>query len=720
VKSSQRTWYELRWPRDVKPESIEQAMRLLATMAGNPVILEAVGTTGSVLHRLALPPGNATGLVRQLRVAVTGLAVEKLDERPPLLTNRAIEVRLTTRSRSLFTAELAYVSRTLLTTLSDLRADETLSLSWTLGHQLRPLAVPNKATTSASGSWIKDLLRTALFGHFVLDAESRSALKSKQADPGWKAAGRIGVRAEDAPRERQLIRQVLGALRSTEAPGLAYWVRSTRPEKIMDAEVPRRLPLRLNVHEVGAVSSWPVGPTTELPVAHQRSRLLPPSPTIPREGRVIGESTFPGNERSLAISGMDVRRHLWALGPSGVGKSTLLSRLIAQDIAAGRSVVVIEPKSDLIRECLHHIAPERIDDVVLLDPTDAEAPIGFNPLAGGSNPELAADRLLAVFKGLYGSAFGPRTTDIAAAALHTLARVPNMTLAGLPLIISDDGFRRHIVNRLGDHVALAPFWAAFDAWSAAERTSAVAPLLNKTRPFLLRENLRVVIGQSHPRFDMRDVFTKRKILLVDCAKGLLGPEVASLLASLVVSQVWALTLERSGIPAERRHTVCVYLDEFQDYLRISSDLDDALAQARGLGVAFTVANQFAHQLDQSMRSALQANAQNKICFRLSPDDAKLMSSPGSGLAPEDFADLDAYHFYTQLVAHGAVQPWCSGRSLPPDDPISDPEVIKSRSREQHGVSRQTVDNELRSLVFGSRTSSQDDLAPRRRASGGQS
>jgi hypothetical protein len=717
VKTLQRTWYQLRWQRDVDPAWLDQAVRLLTTIAGGPVTLEAVGHPAAVVHRLALPTGRAENVVAQLRSVLPGVAIEALPERRPVMTNRAVELRLTTKRRALRTDEIASVSIALLTALSDLKPGEVLSLQWVLGRQLRPIAVPNKLDKVPGDSWLKELALAPLGKQIPVDTEVRTALRTKQSEPGWHAAGRIGVKAEPASRQRQLIRQVLGALRSTEAPGLAYWVRSLRPSAVRDARTPWWMPLRLNAREVSLLSSWPVGPTMSLPVARQRSRLLPPSAAVPSEGRVIGEATFPGQERPLASSVTSALRHTWVLGPSGVGKSTLLSRLIAQDIAAGRSVVVIEPKSDLIRQVLGHIPPERVDDVVLLSPADAIAPVGINPLAGGANPELAADQLLAVFKGLYGSTFGPRTTDIAAAALHSLARVPNMTLAALPLLITDARFRRRVVGQLGDDIALGPFWAAFDNWSDAERTSAVAPLLNKVRPFLLRENLRMVIGQSRPRFQVRELFTKRRILLVDCAKGLLGPEVSSLLASLVVSQIWGVTLERSAIPAERRHAVSIYLDEFQSYLRLSTDLGDALAQARGLGVSFTVANQFAHQLDPSMRSALLANAQNRICFRLSDEDARLMATPGSGLKPEDFADLDAFHFYAQLVAQGAVQPWCSGRSLPDDATTNKPESVRAASRRNYGQPRADVDAELRALVFGNRSGSEDDLAPKRRPGG---
>ena len=164
------------------------------------------------------------------------------------------------------------------------------------------------------------------------------------------------------------------------------------------------------------------------------SRQLPPVDAIPRRGRVIGEATLPGRERPLALSATDSLRHSWVLGPTGSGKSTLLLNLITQDIAAGRGVVVVEPKSDLIAEVLRRIPADRTGDVVLLDPTDTERPVGLNPLAaGGRSPELVADQLLNLFHSLYAAHWGPRTQDILGAALLTLARTRRMTLAALAL-----------------------------------------------------------------------------------------------------------------------------------------------------------------------------------------------------------------------------------------------------------------------------------------------
>jgi hypothetical protein len=714
-------WYQLCWPRDVSTEQVTQAVRLIGSTSGSPVVIEAAAAHGRVDHRVAITHGHEGAVVHQLRAAVPGLAVETLPERPEVTVGRAVQLRLSTHHRPLRTDDIAGVSRALVTALAHVGPDEHLVLQWVLGKRLAAAAVPNRADTTTQQSWTTTFVRAITGGPQSLDPEVRSALRTKHAEAGWKLVGRLGVGAKSRSRQRQLIRQVLGALKAAEAPSVGFWVTSTNPTTLHHAALPWFPRLRVNTSELAALSTWPVGPTSELPIAKVGSRLVAPSPAIPSRGRIIAEATFPGRVRPLSLGSNDALRHLHVLGPTGAGKSTLLLNLICQDIAAGRGVVIIEPKRDLINGVLERIPKDRIDDVVVISPADGDASrlVGLNPLAlDGRPPELVADQLLGIFHALFAAHWGPRTSDILGSALLTLARQPNATLLALPLLLSDRGFRRQMLAHIDDPLGLEPFWAEFESWSDHQRVENVAPALRRIRPFLLRPDLRAILGQAQPRFRVRQVFTERKILLVDLAKGLLGPETAALLGGLVITQLWQATLARSGIDPSKRHPVFVYADEYQEYLKLPTDFADALAQARGLGVGFVLAHQYLHQLDPPMRQAVLANAQSRIAFRLPIDDARTLAA-GSNLEPEDFQSLEAHRCYVQVVADGAVQPWCSARSLLPNPPTVDAELVRAASRARYGNDRAEVEADIRRLITRTKKVG-DDIGPRRRGDGGTS
>jgi hypothetical protein len=686
-----------------------------------PVILEALGTRDRVEHRVALPASRAEHAVDQCRAVMPGLAIEEVPGRPPMRTADALSLRLTTKRRPLRVDDPASASRALLTALAHVGKSERLVLQWVLGRPCVATPVPNRLSRLAHESWIAALL-SAPFDSSAgqTDVELRNALRAKQGEAGWRAIGRLAVEAASVSRRRQLLRQLFGALGASEAPGVRFYARRTSTAKIMRPERAWRWPLRLNTRELGVVAAFPVGVTADLPVSRSGSRLVAPSAAISRTGRIIGESVFPGRERPLAVSITDSLRHMHLIGPSGSGKSTLLANLVAQDIGAGRAVVVVDPKGDLIDDILSLIPKSREKDTVVLDPTDVERPVGLNPLnTAGRSPDLVADQVLGLFHAQHADSWGPRMNDILGAALLTLARTPGMTLTALPVLLTNAAFRRRIVAKVSDPVALGPFWSSYEAWSEDARLAAIAPIQNKLRPLLMRPELRCVVGQSRPRFDLRQVFTERKLLLVNLAAGQLGPEASSLLGSLVVSQLWQAILERSAIPRERRHPVSVVLDEFQTYMHLPVDLAEALAQARGMGVGFAVAHQLMHQLSPQMRSSVLANAQSRVAFRLPSEDARVMAA-GSGLDPEDFQSLGAYECYAQLVADAAVQPWCSLRTLPPMPSISDPAKMRELSRQTYGVSRAQIEADLADLLTDKREASGNDLRPRRRTVGGAS
>lgn len=713
MRQPQLQWHRLRWPREVEVERLLALSALLATSGDAPLVIEAVGHASGVEHRLGLPARRAVSVVEQLRSALPGLGVHTLDARRPINASQALELRLSTPMRSLHSRHSELVSRAVLTALALTRRGEELVLQWQLLMSLPPASVGSTERAEPSPTSVADVL---LGRRGRLDAEARQALRVKRELPVWRALGRVAVRASSPAREQALLRELVAALRLAEAPGVRLFARRCSSERLDRVGRSWSAPLRLNTAELVVVAGWPVGTTAGLPVERNRSRLLPPPKAIPARGRVIGTATFPGAERSLALSTSDGLRHLHVLGPTGTGKSTLLLNEIALDIAAGWGVVVIEPKGDLINDVLARIPDDRLADVVLLDPSDEQLPVGLNPLAAGlRSPELVADQLLGMFRSLYESSWGPRTNDILGASLLTLARTPRMTLCALPTLLGNPQFRHRVVAGLDDPLALDPFWATYEAWSEAERAAAIAPVMNKVRPFLLRPQLRAILGQSRPRFELTDVFSQRRILLVNLAKGAIGSEAAALLGSLILAQLWAAALNRTTVAAERRRPVFVYIDEFQDYLHLPTDLGEALAQARSLAVGFVLAHQNLSQLDTLTRSAVLANARSRVCFQLAAEDARALA--GGTLVADDFRELAAFEVYAQLVADGAVQPWCSARTLPPLPPISDPSTVRMSSRRRYGVDRRLVDAELERLAGGGREHG-DDLTPRRRADRG--
>jgi DNA helicase HerA-like ATPase len=698
---AERQWFRLRWPHEVSPEQLLAALLTLNGLStpwrADALVVRSTGEAGHVVQHLAVPEPRAAGARQQLEAAIPGLTVEAVDQNHQVSVHRAWRCWLSSRTRPLDLKHAEPVTRGVITALASAEADERLVMQWVLGPVRRPMAVGNRVRGDVgpgAAKWLADLAT----GPADLDAEARSALTHKQGLPGWRATLHLGVKAKGSRRQLQLLGRLAAAVRVAQGPGVQIGFNPARASVLSGDRLPLRRPVLINVGELKGLIGWPVGMTEGLPVDRVRSRLLPARRAVPSSGRVLAEATYPSAKRPLALSASDSLQHLHVIGPTGTGKTTLLLNLVVQDMAAGRSVVVIEPKGDLVRDVLERVPNGRLDDVVVIDPTD-KAPVGLNPLAArGVASELKAEHLLTIFKGLFIDSWGPRTQDILTAGLLTLTATPGMSLVALPLLYTDARFRQKLLARIRDPLALDPFWDWFEALSPAERATVLAPVMNKLRAFLLRERLRRVIGQAKPRFDLRDVCRKRTVLLVNLATGALGPESSSLLGSLVVSQLWQTVLGRTAVPPERRHPVMVVIDEFQNYLHLPTDLADVLAQARGLGVGLTLAHQHLAQLHPSVRAAVLANARSRVTFTTNHDDASVLVRSDDRLTPADVAGLGRYEVYASLLAGSESTPFASARTLPPPPPIHSAAEVQQRSRERWGVPAGVVDVELEGLV----------------------
>jgi hypothetical protein len=257
------------------------------------------------------------------------------------------------------------------------------------------------------------------------------------------------------------------------------------------------------------------------------------------------------------------------------------------------------------------------------------------------------------------------------------------------------------------------FWTGFQALSPAERAQTIGPSLNKLRALTTRTSVRLVLGQS-AGIDLNEVFTQRRILLVSLNKGLIGTETAKLLGSLLVSSLWNAALRRTTIRPAHRTPVWAYLDEFQDILRMSSDVADALAQARSLGLGLVLAHQYLGQLPLLLQAAVLGTTRSSLVFQLDHDDARAVEKRFlPSLTADDLTGLRAYEIAARLCVDGQTRPPVTGRTLPLDEPLRDARVGVQASRQRYGTARDIVEAALRERITVMSSPSNGQLGRRR-------
>ena len=717
-------WRQLVLPVPVDEARARSFLAALATVAGSPTgVFEAIGRGGSVAWRI----GTEAWAVRSVRALAlahlpgvrlidagqqTVASSDELDALAvPSTTSLASDTVATqlpaaaavvrfggTVTQPLRLDATESVTRSLLSVLASTTADETARLQLVCGARLTP-----RTPHTAPGE----------------RAPSRE-LTSHLREAGFVVTLRLSASAKRDARATELVSHTAAALKGLEVPGARLRAWKTSLSAMVEARSSWWLPMQLRTSELPALLAWPL--VDGLPgVASVHPVVLPPSPAIAKAGRVLGEAASePAGRRPVALSAEDSLRHLHVLGPTGVGKSTLMANVVLGDIAAGRGVVVIDPKGDLVADIATRVPGRYMDELVIIDASD-EMPVGINPLVGARDPDLAADVLLGVVHALYADSWGPRTHDILHACLLTLARRGDASLVMVPLLLTNPGFRRSVTGREAkrDPMGLGAFWAWFEAMSDGERQQAIAPLMNKLRPILLRPQLRAVFGQRRPRFDLRDIFhvgsrqdqdgqKRPHVVLVNLAKGTTGEEAARLLGSIVVALVWQAALGRAALHASARRPVMVHIDEVQDYLSLPGDLGSALAQARGLGVGFALAHQHLGQLPKDLKAGVMANARSRVAFSLSRDDARVLAALSHGeLAPEDYQQLPQYHAYASLLAGGEAQSPFSLRTVALGEPLRSIDIAQRQSRTRFGQALGDVETDLLELLHGDASDSGD-------------
>ena len=685
--------YRLELPRAMTHGQVSGWLAALGAATRHiPVALEVVADNDGVRHYLAVPRLHARMLLNQARGLLPGIRSELaagylLDE---AVIRTAGELRLTSASHPLGQERAASMSSAFLAALQPLAPGQQIRVSWLLAGTTTP-------HPAALAKLTPDLARFR---------------RVKQRSPLLRACGRISVSGAPPQIARALLYRVYSTMRVLDAPGAAL-VRRMLPWRVVAARVhDRSIPLTiwpavLNTDELAGLLGFPLDGATALGLNLNAARQLPPPPDFPRRGLVLAHSNYPEMaDRPLALRRTDRLKHLWLLGPTGTGKSTLVANMAIQDARAGYGLVVVDPKSDLCDEILARLPEERREDVIVLNPAATDHPIGFNILQSAHDEhsrELVADNVVRIFAEVWKASFGPRTTDVMRNAVLTLTATraqdgSAFTLAEVAPLLENPAFRRYVTSQAAVPEAVRTFWQSYEMMSHGERSQTISPSLNKLRALTTRSSLRLMLGQS-AGLDVGDVFTKRRILLVSLNKGVVGAETAALLGSLLVASLWNAALRRVAIPADARRPVWAYLDEFQDVLRVGGDIADALSQARALGLGLTLAHQYLGQLPPALQTAVIGTVRSSVTFQLDRDDAKALERRFlPTLTGDDLMGMRAYEAVLRLCVEGQTRPPVTGRTLPLGEPTQDAFALARFSREQFGTARTDVEAALRARI----------------------
>jgi type IV secretory pathway TraG/TraD family ATPase VirD4 len=376
----------------------------------------------------------------------------------------------------------------------------------------------------------------------------------------------------------------------------------------------------------------------------------------------FARTNFRGRRRLFGVKREDRRSHMYVIGKTGTGKSTLLETLLRQDIARGDGCAIVDPHGELVERLYAWIPERRRTDVILFDPAAADS-LGFNPLAAVPAPKrsLAVAGLVEVFKKTWLDSWGPRVEHLLRNALFALLEQPEATLADIGRLLHDPGYRERALERVTNR-AVRAFWRQeYEDYSKSLRSLIVAPLENKLGAFLTDPTMREVLSVRQG-LDIRGIMDKRQVLLVNLSKGKLGEGPAMLLGSLLVSQIALQGLARAESPESSRRDFFLYLDEFQTFA--TKNLTAMLSELRKYRVSLILANQYLGQLDPEIRHAILGNVGTLVSFRVGPTDARILSRE---FAPEfstaDLTSLPNHEIYVRLMVDGSIARPFSGEAL---------------------------------------------------------
>lgn len=539
------------------------------------------------------------------------------------------------------------------------------------------------------------------------EKERIKLIEDKARQVGFSTAIRAVALSDSGPRSVHMLNELMASLQQysiSNSNGFHFGARVKKLDEFAQIYAKRQpdpLASILNAEEVASVFHLPSKNVQTPGIVWAKSRKGEPPPNLPFfiEGQdqadltIFAKTDFRHEERKFGIKELDRLRHIYVIGKTGMGKSTLLSNMAISDVRAGKGVGVIDPHGDLIEDVLDCIPKRRINDVVIFSPSDHDFPVGFNMLekVDKNHMPLVASGLIAVFYKMFSHSWGPRMEHILRNIILALLEMPNATLMGINRLIIDKKYREKVIDNV-TNPSVHDFWKKeFPTLASGNTADIFGPIQNKVGQFLSTSVVRNIVGQENGTINIRQIMDSGKIFLVNLSKGKIGEDVSALFGSMLITKIQLAAMSRADTPEHDRIPFYLYVDEFQNFA--TESFATILSEARKYKLGLTMANQYIAQMPEEVRNAVFGNVGTLISFGVGANDASYLAKEFNPVFSEDdLIQLDKRHIYLKMAIDGVSSTPFSGGTLPPPANRSkNNEKIISVSRERYGQPAEKVE-----------------------------
>jgi hypothetical protein len=539
------------------------------------------------------------------------------------------------------------------------------------------------------------------------EQELVKAIEGKSNKTGFEVNIRLLASAKTSHRAEDILAHLENSFSQFERPDInSFIIKSrTKSKNVAFDYIFRNFrddqSVILNVEEISSIYHFPIS-TTETPkIKWLKAGAAPPPPNIPHEGILLGYSDYRGVKTDINLAESDRRRHVYVIGQTGTGKSSLLQEMAKQDIKNGKGICFIDPHGDAVADILTAVPKERAEDLIIFDPADVERPFGLNMLEF-ERPEqktFVINEMINIFDKLYDlrQTGGPIFEQYMRNAMQLVMEDPESgsTLMEIPKVLSDEKFRKMKLMKCQNPV-VKDFWIkeAEKAGGEAALANMVPYITSKLTSFIANDMMRPIIAQQKSTLNFREIMDGGKILLINLSKGKIGEINSHLLGMVIVGKILMSALSRVDMPEADRKDFYMYIDEFQNVT--TDSISQILSEARKYKLNLVIAHQFIGQLKEEISKAVFGNVGSTCAFRVGPEDAEFLEKQFAPIfTANDLVNVDNYQCFVRLLINNeATKPFNMKTFLPTTGDQEIANQLKELSRLKYGRDANIVNSEI--------------------------